>query len=160
MKWRWAAKRSRRRKQRKFWMNKRAEEARDKIYRLPPPGNGNTKQTNITDFFSLRISHLSPNNETGNNVGIRNYAPQCIRKLSINILQWNACSLNEEKNVQLERLTVQKKIDIVCISELGRYRKIKGFPHYEQSNKQTQSAVFLEKCNASTGYTNYIQPEI
>ena len=31
--------------------NPRAEEAKNKIYRIPPPGNGNQKQANITDFL-------------------------------------------------------------------------------------------------------------
>ena len=36
----------------KVFCNSRTEEARDKIYRLPPPGNGSTRQRNITEFFS------------------------------------------------------------------------------------------------------------
>ena len=32
--------------------------------------------------------------------------------------------------------------DIICISQLGNYRKIQGYPNYEISDSDTQSAVF------------------
>jgi hypothetical protein len=138
-------KRRRIRKQRKLWFKARKEEAKDKIYRLPPPGNGPIKQTNITDFFRYTpeapaASNYANANESSNSSQQSNRMTP--RTITANILQWNACSLNEEKRLQLERLVLKEKIDIICISELGRYRKIKGFAQYEQCRRQTQSAIF------------------
>jgi exonuclease III len=39
-------------------------------------------------------------------------------------------------------LAKKKKPDIICISELGNYRKVQGFPHYDCTDIGTQSAVF------------------
>ena len=42
-------------------------------------------------------------------------------------------------------LRKKEKIDIICIWELDRYRKINGFSHYEHCCKGTQSAIFWRK---------------
>ena len=63
-------------------------------------------------------------------------------KYMLKIFQWNACSLNPEKRAQLELLSSKNKYDILCISELGSYRKITGFPNYYCSDTDTQSGIF------------------
>ena len=55
------------------WTNPRTEESKDKIFRLPPPGNGPISQSHITDFFHrIQISHdnqiLSQINSNPNNM--------------------------------------------------------------------------------------------
>ena len=60
----------------------------------------------------------------------------------LKILQWNACSLNYEKRAQLELLVAEEGYEVLCISELGRYRKLHGFQHYDFSNADTQSVIF------------------
>jgi hypothetical protein len=65
-------------------------------------------------------------------------------QLQINILQWNACSLNEEKRIQLERLALKERVDVICVSELGQYRKLNGFPKYTDCYKKYTKRNFLE----------------
>ena len=107
-----------RRKRRNRWFNPRAEEAKDKIYRIPPPGNGNKKQTNITDFFNRM--QLSDNTSDQENVtqqhqqnGPSQQGDHLTNQIELKILQWNANSMNEEKRKQLEFLTDETKIDVI-----------------------------------------------
>ena len=58
------------------------------------------------------------------------------------MLQWNACILNAEKRAQLERSTEKSQYDLICISEVGRYRVIKGYPNYFHSDMYRQTAIF------------------
>jgi hypothetical protein len=146
--WSWLLPSLRRRKRRKMWHNVRAEEAKDRIHRLPPPGNGTprNRQLTITDFFTrmqmndhAQLPHsecTELNTNTDQQIEIQN------NKSPLKILQWNACSLNPEKRAQLELLLSKTAFDILCISELGRYRKIRGFPNYQCSNSDTQCAIF------------------
>ena len=53
--------------------------------------------------------------------------------------------MNAEKRCQLEFLATKKNIDILCISELGKYRKINGFPNYHHCDMFTQSAIFWKE---------------
>ena len=137
-----------RRKRRKKWFNLRLEEAENKIYRLPPPGNGNQKQTAITDFFSrIRIEDQIDELENAAQLQTEDTEPQRepnhqTNQPELRILQWNACSMNEEKRKQLEFLTSENKIDVICVSEIGRYRKISNFPNCVKSDIYTQSAIF------------------
>ena len=92
-----------RRKRRKKWFNLRLEEAENKIYRLPPPGNGNQKQTAITDFFSrIRVEDQIDELENAAQLQTEDTEPQRepnhqTNQPELRILQWNACSMNEEK---------------------------------------------------------------
>jgi hypothetical protein len=113
------------------WQKDRSKEAKDKIYRIPPPGNTILRQVPITNYFQ----NMSLNCTTNASVTPKN-------NHIINILQWNACSLNEAKAAELSDLAKKRKIDIKCISELGNRRKIKGFPNYSQCQSDTPSAIF------------------
>lgn len=121
--------------------NPRDEEAEDKIYRLPPPGNTTPLQSRITDYFNrLRIEeraesaqqvHNSDNETRNIHIHIENdEILEQPKPQQLKILQWNACSLNGEKRAQLELLLKKEDIDLVCISELGRYRQVTGYPNY------------------------------
>ena len=127
----------------KNWSNPRMEEAKDKIYRLPPPGNGESQQKNITDYFQ-RIQ-IGPDDHSRTDIRpqqINEHDSQMGNTHLLKIIQWNACSLNEEKRVQLEFLVLKQDIDIICISEVGKYRQIRGYPNYVKSDTYTQSAIF------------------
>ena len=50
--------------------------------------------------------------------------------------------MNEEKRKQLEYLACKNTIDIICVSEIGRYRKISNFTNCVKSDTYTQSAIF------------------
>ncbi len=127
----------------KNWSNPRMEEAKDKIYRLPPPGNGGTQQKNITDYFRrIQIGHDAPSQTEIRPDQFSERGSQMGNTYLLKIIQWNACSLNEEKRVQLELLLLEQDIDIICISEVGRYRQIRGYPNYVKSDTYTQSAIF------------------
>ena len=138
---------STRKKRRQTWYNPRAEEAKDKIYRIPPPGNGNQKQANITDFFSRIRLEDDVNVDNTTQQYSQNAQPQQSQNdsngpVKLRILQWNACSMNEEKRKQLEYLACKNTIDIICVSEIGRYRKISNFTNCVKSDTYTQSAIF------------------
>jgi len=123
------------------WVNPRSEEAKDKIYRIPPPGNGpQLKQQRITEHFTPTM------NSRTNSTPERQSTNQVVEMTNkIRILQWNACSLNEEKALQLEILTKESNVDIICISELGPRRQIYGFPTYVQCDRYTESAIFWKR---------------
>ena len=113
---------------RALYVDLRLEEARDCIYRLPPPGN--TTQTRLTQFFSSRSESnatSAPTQRTG----------QCI-----NVLQWNSQSLNEAKAHELAVLAAASGLDVLCVSELGHRRTIPGFKVVSSSSTGTQSGVF------------------
>src|SRR3954467_4830547 len=113
--WKWLLPQYTRRQRRRLWSNPRAEEAEDKIYRIPPPGNGNPKQTNITDFFTrMQISDESEDIQRDAGQQIQNTETEQIfsqqrTRTELRILQWNACSMSEEKRKQLEYLTDKNK---------------------------------------------------
>ena len=111
-----------------LYIDLRLEEARDCIYRLPPPGN--TIQTRITQFFD---------SERDSNV---NYESVHRTRQTINVLQWDAQSLNEAKAHELAVLSTASKLDVLCISELGHRRSIPGFQAISTSSTGTQSGVF------------------
>ena len=159
------------------WFNKRSDEAKAKIYRIPPPGNGQnrrtpetpcesntlnkptSRQTNMTEFFPRRtnmIQHATSTTINNNDIegqslrriagtATANITPTETGRQELKILQWNACSLNSEKRAHLEFLAEECNFDIICISELGNYRKISGFPQYEHSDIGTQSAIFWKR---------------
>jgi hypothetical protein len=114
------------------WQNERTEEAKAKIYRIPPPGNTTLRQLPIKSFFQNLAIDNEKENTTTSDKDVR----------SIKILQWNARSLNEPKATELAQLAKKRGIDVICISELGYRRQIPGFPHYSQSQADTQSAIF------------------
>ena len=63
------------------WTNPRKEESKDKIFRLPPPGNGPISHSHITDFFHrIQISQdnqiFSQINSNPNNMEIDNEQKQ------------------------------------------------------------------------------------
>src|SRR5689334_398136 len=60
----------------------------------------------------------------------------------LNIAQWNACSLNKAKTMELSMLTEENHIDVICISELSSRRRIAGFPFNECDDRYTQSGIF------------------
>ena len=132
----------------KRWHNSRLEEAMDKIFRLPPPGNGNqkTRQQPITQYFSRIVD-----NDTGPEQLVNQQPMERPRvennhnRYSFRILQWNACSMNMEKRSQLELLANRNNVDMICVSELGKYRKINGFPNYHHCDMFTQSGIFWKE---------------
>ena len=150
-------------------INDRAEEAEDKIYRLPPPGNGNSttneagkktrdiqeiRQKNITEYFQ-RINIDPIDRNVNHNTTLENIESQT-GSYKLQILQWNACSMSEEKRVQLEFIACKMNTDVLCISELGKHRKIKGYPNYIQCDKFTQSAIFWKNgLNLNTIQTEF-----
>ena len=129
----------------------RFDEAKDKIFRLPPPGNGTTQQTNITDYFSRLQITKNSSRDTDREiveskcVRTNTYNTQKDPKYRIKIIQWNACSLNAEKRAQLELLMEKEDADVICISEVGPYRQIKGYPNYVKSDTHRQSAIFWKR---------------
>ena len=126
--------------------NPRLEEARDCIYRLPPPGNTQrkAKQLQITDFINrLQINSNTTNtNKHDTTYESENITTHAETKYTLRILQWNACTMYAEKRYQLELLANEMHLDIICISELGRYRQINGFSKYIHCDKHTQSGIF------------------
>src|SRR6185312_4472598 len=46
---------------------------------------------------------------------------------------------------QLELVLDEENIDIICISELGSQRQIRGFPNYLANDKYRQSAIFWKR---------------
>ena len=135
--WRRRWRHRRRIRRRNQWYNSRAEESEDRIYRLPPPGNGVPRQANITEFFH-RVDTTTQAIQSRECSEIENTA------YSIKILQWNACSLNAEKRIQLELLASAKSFDIICISELGNYRQITGYPNYVKNYTFTQRPCYVD----------------
>ena len=91
----------------------REEEAEDKIYRIPPPGNVMQTQTRITDYFSRpHNNELRVYNEIPENIDHRtrnSEVPIPDQNYNLKILQWNARSLNFEKRMQLEIL-IQRRM--------------------------------------------------
>jgi hypothetical protein len=80
----------------------KTEEAKDKIYKLPPPGNGTVNRTGsrqlTTEFFTrMHVNDPSPvcSDNTGNNDNIEGRNPSHDDKYTLKILQWNACSLEK-----------------------------------------------------------------
>ena len=67
-------------------------------------------------------------------VVVRIFSRTTVACVARSILQWNACSMNEEKRKQLEYLSFRNKIDVICISRLGRYRTISKFPNCVKSD--------------------------
>jgi hypothetical protein len=112
--WKWLLSTNKRSKRRRKWSNTRAEEAKDKIYRLPPPGNGNQKQTNITDFFTrLQLNDNSADIQRDIAQHTQRTQPEHSeiyqsRQAELRILQWNACSMNEKKT-KAARVSVRQK---------------------------------------------------
>ena len=142
-KWRW--RRLKQYRRRRKWCNPRTEEAEKCIYRLPPPGNGPPRQTNITEYFCERNQTRNHRRNPSGEEAIQSTQILTRDEFSCTILQWNACSLNEVKRIQLEQLAEEQKADIICVSELGRYRTINGFSMYVDCHKGTQSAIFWRK---------------
>ena len=146
--------------------NSRLEEAKDKIYRLPPPGNGQRRlgARNKMEMDQCRLEQttledkatsltISPDCRSIQNLTIypvilgdpiwmdsRRKLPEF--EYTLRILQWNACILNAEKRAQLEILLSKSKYDLICVSEVGRYRVIHGFPNYFHSDMYRQTAIF------------------
>ena len=116
---------------RALYINLRLEEARDCIYRLPPPGN--TTQTRITQFFQ-------GTSETNNSIESSRRTGQFI-----NLLQWNAQSLTEAKAHELAVLAAASGLDVLCISELGHRRTIPGYKVVSTSSTGTQSGIFCRE---------------
>ena len=50
--------------------------------------------------------------------------------------------MNDEKRKELQYLADENRIDIICVSELGPYRKVSRFPNCVKSDTYTQSAIF------------------
>jgi hypothetical protein len=59
------------------------------------------------------------------------------------IIQWNACSLDEEKALELSSLAQHCGSTVLLISELGHRRTIPGFNHIASDDRFTQSGIFL-----------------
>ena len=112
----------------------RLEEARDCIFRLPPPGNGrptkgNTlRQPSIDEFF------------------IRSEKEQASTSINtLSILQWNARSLSREKAHELYLLAQHCNSDIIAVSECGEYHT--NIPGYVIRSRDTrgQGVVLFTK---------------
>ena len=88
--------------------NDRTEEASDKIYRLPPPGNGKLVQLSLHDLFQ-------PEEEVKEEHSI----DQQSEKKKFTILQWNACSFNRGKCTEIAKLAADMRLEALLISEVG-----------------------------------------
>jgi ribonuclease HI len=117
------------------WYYSRLEEKQDCIYRLPPPGNGHMRQTRIYDY-------LRPSDPILRGEQIRLLPRQTSTDMH-SILQWNACSLDEEKALELSSLAQHHEATVLLISELGHRRTIPGFQHVVSDDRFTQSGIFI-----------------
>jgi ribonuclease HI len=62
----------------------------------------------------------------------------------LNILQWNAHTLNPYKADEISRIATHYEANILCISELGHLRAIPGFNCIIASDLHTQTGIFVE----------------
>lgn len=129
----------------------RPEEAKDQFYRIPPPGNGpgplgaepNYTQNRIDQYWA-HIDEVEQLQE-----------PAIVRgNQNINILQWNAQSLNTAKAQELSEHCKENDIDILCVSELGFHRKIPGFKCVAQSGIHSEAAVYARNNLPATRIDN------
>eukprot|EP00474_Spongospora_subterranea_P004966 CRZ05424.1 hypothetical protein [Spongospora subterranea] len=68
-------------------------------------------------------------------VKMKNKTIRTTRRL--NIAQWNACSLNEQKAQELRMFANINRVDVICISELNHRRQIDDFPNHESDDRYT-----------------------
>ena len=125
----------------------RSSEAKESIYRIPPPGNTTqAKQPRITKFYKKAPTRTQRGNKKRPNRRQRNQ-----QKGTIRILQWNACSLSEDKARELQQLAIEQDADLLLISELGHRRKIPQYTQYTAAGLFTDSAIFWHATdNAAT----------
>jgi len=116
-----------------IWYDIRLEEKRDCIYRLPPPGNG--RQSRLYDYWRSSDAILQ-----GDPIHL---LPRSTTQDMHSIIQWNACSLDEEKSLELSSLAQHCGSTVLLISELGHRRTIPGFNHIASDDRFTQSGIFL-----------------
>jgi ribonuclease HI len=97
---------------------------------------------NRTDF-SIAESNTTQTQNEANQAGNQLLDMQ-IETEMLNIIQWNARSLNDLKAEFLGQLASILNATVLCISELGHRRTIPGFRCVTASDLHTQTGIFVE----------------